>query len=216
MNPIKYRPIEERDYPTVCGIISDSFGLPGYVGNSAVLSAFKKQYLYSCLAEAGYTCVAEKEGSVVGVIMGNAKSHAHFCSKTVNSLKTLYYLLKMQWLAKRNHENASEYKKLHAIYNGFTKKHGGEFDGVLTLFAVAESARGHGVGKQLWHNLKEYLVSNGVRKIYLFTDSTCNTGFYDSQGFKRIESQIMPSTRNGEKTTMDVFLYIYQLEEKIE
>ena len=108
-----------------------------------------------------------------------------------------------------------DYKNLHAIYHSFNAKHKGEFNGVLTLFAVTESARGHGVGKQLWSNLKDYLVTKGATKIYLYTDSTCNTGFYDKQGFQCIENQNLIVTRDQKKCDMEVYLYSYELEKLV-
>ena len=73
MEPVIYRNVRKEDYAQIEELINQSFGLHGYVSSSKVLKYIKKQYLYSCLAEATYTCVAVKGERVVGVIMGNAK-----------------------------------------------------------------------------------------------------------------------------------------------
>lgn len=81
------------------------------------------------------------------------------------------------------------HRNVHHIYNIFPKKHRGEFDGVLTLFAVDEELRGLGVGKSLLKGLLDYLRKHNTKCIYLYTDSTCNYGFYEQNGFERIEQQ---------------------------
>lgn len=215
MSQINYRSIEKRDYETACKIISDSFGLSRYFSDTSTLVALQKHYLYSCLAEASYTCVAEKDNCVIGIIMGNAKGDIHLAKRITFMVKMLYYSFKMKYLAKRNHVTIEDYKNLHAIYHSFNSKHKGEFNGVLTLFAVTESARGHGVGKQLWSNLKDYLATKGATPIYLYTDSTCNTGFYDKQGFHCLENQNLTVTRDQKKCDIEIYLYSYELKKSV-
>lgn len=211
MNNIIYRPIEQKDYSAVRELISQSFDLPGYVSNPSTLLAFKNQYLYSCLAEASYTCVAVKNNTVIGVIMGNAKSQYHFCCHIIPTVKMMWYSSKMYRLAKKHDANMDDFKNLHKIYYQFNQKHKGEFNGVLTLFAVSEASRGLGVGKHLWNCLQEYLSQHQVNRIYLYTDSTCNTGFYDSQEFKCVEKQPLTVTKKEKKHEMEVYLYTYSL-----
>ena len=98
---------------------------------------------------------------------------------------------------------------VHEIYHNFSRKHKGEFDGVLTLFAVNENCRGLGVGKTLLAGLLEYLKKQDVKHIYLYTDTTCNYGFYEYQGFERLEEQSIVLTKDGHSFDMDVFLYGY-------
>lgn len=73
MNVI-YREIKKSDYGTIETIINNSFGLYKYVNNPKVLESLLKVYLQSCLAEKTFSCIAEKDGKVVGVILGQAKS----------------------------------------------------------------------------------------------------------------------------------------------
>lgn len=82
---------------------------------------------------------------------------------------------------------------------------------MLTLFAVDENCRGFGVGKALLSGFLKYLKEQEVRHIYLYTDTTCNYGFYEHQDFKRLEEQTLKLTRNGETFQMDVFLYGYYI-----
>lgn len=209
MKTITYRPIEERDYLSVGEIINQAFGLYRYVADEKVLKCFKQQYVYSCLSEATYTLVAEQNDKVIGVIMGNAKSDYTVLAHLKYILFTFGYGIKMKYHGRKSKVGIEDYKRLHEIYHNFSRKHKGEFDGVLTLFAVNEKCRGLGVGKTLLAGLLEYLKKQDVKHIYLYTDTTCNYGFYEYQGFERLEEQSIVLTKDGHSFDMDVFLYGY-------
>lgn len=169
------------------------------------------QYVYSCLAEATYAQVAEQNGEVIGVIMGKSKFDYRITSHIAYVFSMFRYTIKMKYGHKNEQTGIEDYNKLHELYHDFSKKHKGEFDGVLTLFAVNENCRGLGVGKTLLAGLKEYLRKSKVSRIYLYTDTTCNYGFYEKQGFERLEQQTLELTRDGKPFQMDVFLYGYSV-----
>lgn len=211
MSDVLYRKIEKKDYPTICRIISNSFHLEQYVKNDVLLNSFQKQYLFSCLAEATSIWVAEKDGKVIGVIMGKAKEEYGVISHLPHVFSMLYYDLLSYARAIIHNESISDFVKLHRIYGEFLKGRENEFDGVLTLFAVSEASRGLGVGKNLMLRMLNYFKENNVKSFYLFTDSTCNYGFYDSQGFERLNEKQLTVTSNQKPTSMDVFLYGYNM-----
>lgn len=212
MDTIKYRPIEERDFLAVGEIINRAFGLYRYVSDKKTLDCFKNQYVYSCLLEATYTCVAEQNGKIVGVIMGNAKSDYKILSHLKYLLHTIQYGIKMKYYGRKFKAGIEDYKRLHEIYRSFSDKHKGEFDGVLTLFAVNENCRGLGVGTNLLSGLSEYLKGTNTKRIYLYTDTTCNYGFYEHKGFERLEEQPLAMTKDGKPFEMNVFLYGFSVQ----
>ncbi|MBS6700732.1 MAG: GNAT family N-acetyltransferase [Clostridiales bacterium] len=207
---IRYRPMEPKDYAAVCALLNQSFGLSRYVTAPQVLQCFQKQYLYSCLSEATDTCVAEQNGKIIGVIMGNAKRDYQLVLHLKALACTAWYACAMRVHGRRNREGLDSYRDLHQIYHAFSKNHKGEFDGVLTLFAVDEDYRGRGVGKALFIRLMDDLQHYGAHAIYLYTDSTCNYGFYEHQGFHRLEQQLLTLKRDGKPFQMAVYLYGYE------
>lgn len=209
MEIIKYRPLEERDYFAVGEIINQAFGLHRYVSDENTLKCFKKQYVYSCLSEATYALAAEQNDKVIGVIMGNANSDYKVLPHLKYMLCTIWYGIRMKYYDRKFKTGIEDYKRLHENYHSFSKKHKDEFDGVLTLFAVNENCRGLGVGRTLLAGLSEYLKKHNVKRIYLYTDTTCNYGFYEHQGFERQEEQSMLLTKDGHPFDMNVFLYGY-------
>lgn len=211
METIKYRPIAKSDFASIGKIINQAFGLYRYVTDLKTLECFKLQYVYSCLSEATYICVAEQNGEIVGVIMGNAKSDYKILPHLKYLLHTIQYGIKMKYYGRKFKAGIDDYKRLHEIYHRFSQKHKGEFDGVLTLFAVNESCRGLGVGTKLFSGLSEYLKGTNTKRIYLYTDTTCNYGFYEHKGFERLEEQSLAMTKDGNPFEMNVFLYGYSV-----
>lgn len=211
MNNITYRKIRRADYEQIQEIINQSFGLYKYVEHPKVLKSLLQLYLQSCLAEQTCSCVAVKDGKVIGVIMGQAKSEYSFFTHLVPILGVVFYTLKTNVLARIYKCSTKDYKKIHEIYHKFLLGRKEEFDGVLTLFAVTEESRGLGIGKTLLHHLMKYLKKNNTHNIYLYTDSSCNYGFYERQGFVRLCEESMAITREKKQTTLDVYLYGYKL-----
>lgn len=211
MGIITYRPIRKEDHAHVEDIICKVFSLDAYITNAKLLEAVKTQYLYSCLSEATYTCIAEKEGQTVGVIMGNAKSDYSAIKHFPYLVKDLWYGMKIALYGRKYKKQAAGYKDIHTIYREFSGKHKGEFDGVLTLFAVNQDCRGFGIGKTLLEYLLNYLEKQEVKHIYLYTDTTCTYEFYERRGFERMESKELRMEHGGKPFQMEVFLYGYSL-----
>lgn len=70
------RELHPTDYPVVKELINKSFGLYRYIQNQRVLKNCLNAYLQSCLVEAAFTRVAERNGTPIG-IMGKGGSDYH-------------------------------------------------------------------------------------------------------------------------------------------
>jgi len=85
------------------------------------------------------------------------------------------------------------------------------YGGSLEFIAVSKRAQGLKIGKTLWDEATTYFKSKNVKSIYLIADSDCNVGFYDSNGFSRVdEKDAVYNYTTGQKTST-VFVYEYQL-----
>lgn len=56
----------------------------------------------------------------------------------------------------------------------------------FVLFLLTASARGLGIGRELFDRAEAYLVENGAREAFLFTDESCTWGFYEHRGLRRV------------------------------
>ena len=84
-------------------------------------------------------------------------------------------------------------------------------DGVLHLFAVSSSCRGKGIGKMLFQSALNYMKQEKLKEFYLFTDTSCNYGFYEHQGMKRRLEKKHVFNIKGQQAVMNFFIYDYQL-----
>lgn len=214
MNDLIYRKVKKEDYNQLEDIINQVFDLHHYVEHPKVLKAFLKYYLKSCMSEQTFSCVAERDGEVIGVIFGKAKNDYRIITHLPYIMSTIYYSILMQIYCIIFSERNKEYRKLHRIYSEFMKNRKNKFDGVLTLFAVKKSCRGLGTGKKLLLCLRDYLKKNKVKRIYLYTDTTCNYGFYDHYGFNCLDKKNLTVTYEHNPMIMTVFLYEYKLKSK--
>lgn len=210
---IIYRELKVADYPIVKNLINKSFGLHRYVDSQSILESWLNVYLQSCLAEKTFDCVAEKDGKVIGIIMGQAKSDYRFPVHLKPNLKMAYHSAVMILKSQLQKCDITANKRINQIYHELLTECRQNFDGVLTLFAVTEDCRGLGVGKELLNRLLAYQKESNTKNIYLYTDSTCNYGFYESQGFRRLGEKNMEIMRNHQQDTIEVYLYGYRLTE---
>ena len=81
----------------------------------------------------------------------------------------------------------------------------------LALFAVSSSCRGKGIGKMLFQSALNYMKQEKLKEFYLFTDTSCNYGFYEHQGMKRRLEKKHVFNIKGQQAVMNFFIYDYQL-----
>ncbi|ELC8441399.1 GNAT family N-acetyltransferase [Clostridium perfringens] len=213
MNEITYRKIEKTDYEEVKKIINEAFKLYKLVDDKELLNKVLTIYLHSCLQETTYSLIATKDNKPIGVILGNVSKN--------NSIKNSIYhfgvvLSNYISIALRNSKEKKELKQFGTVSKAYQKLleyRKDEFQGSITLFAVREGYRGFGIGKTLVNNLLNYMRENQVKKLYLFTDTICNYGFYESQGFKRVDTITLDMSYQSQDSisSLDVFLYSYDL-----
>lgn len=165
-------------------------------------------FLYSCLAQQTFTKVALIDNVPVGVIMARNKS------KEKSNIK---YKLKqfMAILSLLIHKEARQTSK---IFKGVSdtdaillNEANRDYSGELVFFAVDSDCRGMGLGQKLFSKAKEYMKSDGMNDFYLFTDTTCNFGFYEHNGMTRRGEKREKVEVDGQKADMKFFIYDFNL-----
>lgn len=82
-----------------------------------------------------------------------------------------------------------------------------DYPAELALFVVDSTCRGKGIGKQLFQAALEYMKQEKLDSFYLFTDTSCNYGFYEHQGMIRKGEKKHIVHMNGQSAEMNFFLY---------
>ena len=79
--------------------------------------------------------------------------------------------------------------------------------GELSFFVLNEAVRGLGIGKQLYNAALTYMRQENIQSFYLFTDISCNYGFYEHCGMQRRGEIDMVAKLSGQQAPMKFFLY---------
>lgn len=165
-------------------------------------------YLYSCLTNQTFTRVAVMDNVPVGIIMGkNIEKHKCPFSLGVKWIKSIISL----YISKEGRKISKIFHNVQGIDNELLSRCHKDYQGELAFFAISRKCRGKGIGKQLFQSVLEYMKGEHIREFYLFTDTSCNYGFYEHQGMmRRCEKEHVIDT-GREKDNMTFFIYDYQV-----
>ena len=206
---VHFREIQRSDYKALEKIIRDTWNYERFCSPDSA-NRMSKLFLASCLANQTFTCVAERDGEAVGIIMGkNEKKHRTPLRYTIRQIGATASM----FCTKERRQVFKFFYGIDKLDSALLAQSGQVFDGELAFFAVRSDQRGTGIGKELFNKLLDYLKSQSIRNFYLYTDNTCNFGFYEHQGMKRIGEQefnLQPYSNED----VQFFLYGYNLEKE--
>lgn len=162
-------------------------------------------YLFNCLARQTFIRVAEYNGITIGVIMGK-----DFKSKPLHSYHLQRFWASLTLLSSREGRFVGKaFSAVDGVDEILLKKRNKVYQGELCFFAVDETCRSTGIGKTLFQALLQYMTEQKIQDFYLYTDSSCNYGFYEHQGMIRCGEQKY-SVPIGMQNQMEFYLYEYQ------
>lgn len=150
-------------------------------------------------------------GKSVGVIMGRdlrKKASGGFTWKAIGAQLSML-------VHREDRKVLKVFSGIDSVDKQLLEGRGRKYDGELCFFAVDSKCRGAGIGKQLFEEVKEYFKAQGVNSFYLYTDSSCNYGFYEHQGMKRCGERLL-SVPIGIDNQMQFFLYEGETEKRLQ
>ncbi|MEO4052418.1 GNAT family N-acetyltransferase [Solibacillus sp. CAU 1738] len=207
MDNLAYRELTKKDYERVKELICEAFGFGEFIEDKNFLDSILNIYLHSCILDSSFSKVAVKNNKVIGVILGSAKKDKKRLPKSQSILVIAAAFFKLMITSKENKKLFKEFIKIQEIYKEIIQGKQDSFQGCIQLFIVSEESRGLGVGKTLINYLSNYMQSMEVESMYLYTDTRCNYGFYDSQNFNRLnEKEIY---LDSIQENLHIFLYSY-------
>lgn len=202
---VTFRPYEKQDFAALSVVIRKTWNFDKFC-SADTARKLSHVYLAACLADQHYTQVALIDNKPVGIIMARKNQ-----SKNRNlALQTgfLYHIIKL-CIKKEGRQTAKFFSHVQNIDTDLLKRAQKSFDGELAFFAVNENYRGYGLGKSLFEKALTFFQQEQVKNFYLYTDTSCNYGFYEHQGMQRLANQRyqLPVTP---PTEMEFYLYEYQ------
>lgn len=107
------------------------------------------------------------------------------------------------------------FEKVNEIDKQLLSESNKSYPAELALFAVSSSCRGKGIGKILFQSALEHMDKTGLKEFYLFTDTTCNYGFYEHQGMiRRLEKEHTFHIK-GQQKIINFFIYDSSTQKKM-
>lgn len=207
MEEITYREICPHDYRSIKKLIDEVWNLNQFCDTEKQLDDSLNIYLQSSLLNISYGKAAIQNGDVVGVLLGKDDGRQNIVRRSTaiwalakSSVSLLLHSTKrMRRQLKGVLKISKADQKMMAVQKG-------DFTGHIELLIVGKNIQGAGVGKTLVGDFLSYAAQNGKCAIYVHTDTQCNYGFYDSQGFEQLDS-IDVTLIDGRQMTL--FLYQY-------
>ena len=206
MPDVTYRPFRPDVAATVRRIIGEAFFIHRYLRSPRLLRSGLEVYLRGCLQGSTFTRVAVRDGGVIGVIMGRVAG-GRGVGGARNVVGMWWHMARLAVLGFRERRAIREYLMFGPIYRRLRARGAATLTEELTLFAVAEAARGAGAGGALYGAFLDYLREHDRSDFYLYTDSLCTVGFYENRGMVRAAEEPCTVHLDGEPAVMDVYLY---------
>lgn len=197
---LTYREYQKEDAPFLEAIIRKTWNYDS-ICPPKVAKQMAGLYLASCLTEQTYTRVALLDGIPVGIIMAkDIAAHKRSFRLKLNQIRKICPI----YFSREGRKTAGIFSGIDKIDQVLLANAQTSYDGEIAFFAISEQCRGLGIGKELYAKALNYFKDRQIKHYYLYTDSTCNYGFYEHQGMIRRQET---SYQVSEDKTMDFYLY---------
>lgn len=209
MQNIAYRNLEKKDFDSIKELINDAFSFNSFIHNKDLLETILNLYLEETILESSFIKVATMNNKVIGIILCKANKDSNNYNNLLDNFNKSCIETSLPFESESDKREISEFLKIKDTYYELLRGSEYLFEGAINLFIVSKESRGLGIGKNLLNFALEYMRDMGITSIYLFTDTRCNYGFYDSQNFKLLtEKSIYIHTL---ESNIKTFLYYYNL-----
>lgn len=196
------REFREEDCEPIASIMCDVWSMASYGADVAMPGS--RMYCCQCVLASSFIRVAEVDGRIVGCVgarYGNERIEAPWAKR----------MLQQERDSVSDSEDGSrmiaEFESYDSIDRDLGIRTGIDTDAELTILILSKHCRGLGLGRMMFDAACDYLRSKGASSMMLYTDTDCNTGFYDALGAERVATSGMMCL--GEPLGM--FLYRYPL-----
>ena len=202
---ITFREYQKEDFQALENVIRKTWHYDDLCSPKTA-QKLARVFLSSCLTNYTFSCVALNAGVPVGIILVNNKAK-HKCplGLRIQQIKALTAL----FLSKEGRGVFKIFENVSGIDKELLQECGIKYPAELALFAVDDSCRGKGIGEQLFQSALEYINQEKLDKFYLFTDTSCNYGFYEHQGMVRRKEKEHRFDVKGQTAKMNFFIYDY-------
>lgn len=200
---ITFREYGDADRDALAAVIRETWQYDRFCSRKTA-SAMSYVYLYACLCQQTFTQVALYEGVPVGIIMASKLSGKSRGRKfRFKAFKAVLRLL----LTKEGRRTARFFGGISKTDDKLLTDCKTDYSGELTFFAVNPRFRSLGIGRELYSRALDYMKHEGISSFFLFTDTSCNYGFYEKHGMERRGEKRSSFKFEGVSFDMSFFIY---------
>lgn len=200
---LEFREYQKQDFKPLQSVIRETWNYD-QLCSPKTAAKLAKVFLSSCLTNYTFSRVAVLDGKTVGIIL--VKDKADHKPHFVNRFRQIQSILSL-YLSKEGRNVFKIFGSVNGIDKKLLEECSHPYPAELALFAVSASCRGLGIGKKLFRFALDYLKKEDLKEFYLFTDTSCNYGFYEHQGMtRRCEKEHVFQIR-GQQAKMNFFIY---------
>lgn len=203
---VLFREYRKEDQGELENIIRKTWGYDKFC-SPKIAKKMAKTYLANCLANQTFTNVAVINNVPVGIILGKDIVH-HKCplKLKINQIISIISI----YLSKEGRRIIRMIGNIDKIDKDLLKDTNKNYGGEVALFVINSEYRGLGIGKSLFESLKAYMQDKNIEEFFLYTDTSCNYGFYEHQGMLRKGEKTHIYSMNNQSKEMTFFLYEYK------
>jgi len=196
---MEIRKIKRKDYKKAINYALVGMNFEWYFTNKWLMKLYGRYFWYKELTSSSDVICLYDNDELLGVLTCNIFGDIKY-DKSI--LKRLYVCI-FEYFQRRNAKGVLIYGETNeAMYNKFIKHH--KPDGEITFLASKPNSGLKGIGRGLVDELRKRYKG---KCLYLFTDSSCNYGFYDHMEFKCEDKRSILIESDGTKVDLDCYLY---------
>ena len=197
---VNLRAFQKEDTEAIEAIIREAWHYDDLCSHKTACK-LARVFLSSCLTNYTFSRVAVLNGKPVGIILVKDIAR-HTCPlpnrfRQLRAVLSLYLTKEGRAVSKISTDYGSlksvkpcAFENVTGIDRELLRESGKNYPAELALFVVSPSCRGQGVGKALFQAALDYTGQQKLDEIYLFTDTSCNYGFYEHAGLHRLLGEV--------------------------
>lgn len=207
---VEIREYQKQDFKALENIVRETWNYDKF-SSPKTASNLARVFLSSCLADQTFSRVAVLDNTPVGVILGkNIAVHRCPLKYRLNQIRAVISL----YISKEGRKVSKIFGNVDRIDEQLLNECGKEYPAELILFAVSHSCRGKGIGKILFQSVLDYFKEHNLDEFYLFTDTSCDYGFYEHQKMIRRHEKKHIFQIGEQTATIKFFIYEHLCNDK--
>lgn len=200
--------VEDAAESTAEDVVRESFA-PSKPRNAQGLSVSRRLAAIDaeeCLSRTTHAAAAEYDGRVIGVILGSLRFQATRGQSLRHRMRRMRMALPLLG-SRAGIRGLCDQLAMRSVDRKLLRDTHTAYQAEIVLFIVSPEARGHGVGRRLFGHMIDYFRAADITRYFLFTDTSCNVGFYTHSGLQCKASRTIAAGGCAASGALGCFLY---------